>query len=128
MQILLTALKNFSDSWHLDPKLLGCRVMFSLVWESKVGFSIRQLIKTHIWFFTCWKHKKKSTSDQILFNNSTEYIKLHLLEMVSLIHQLCSFSWLLQSVYWQLDLLHNPRAVHPKEEEKKKREYKIFYI
>jgi len=44
----LTALKNFSDSWHLDPKLLGCNVMFSFVWESKDGFSIKQLTKTHI--------------------------------------------------------------------------------
>lgn len=50
---VLTALKNFSDSWHLDPKLLGCNVMFSFVWESNDGFSIKQLTKTHIWFFTC---------------------------------------------------------------------------
>lgn len=50
--VLLTALMNFSDRTHLEPKLLVCRVMFSLVWESKVGFSISALTKTQMWFLT----------------------------------------------------------------------------
>jgi len=35
---------------HLEPKLFGCRVIFSLVCESKVGLLMRQLIKSHKWF------------------------------------------------------------------------------
>ena len=49
---LLTALMNFSDRGHLEPKLLVWRVMFSLVWESKVGFSINAFTNTQMWFFT----------------------------------------------------------------------------
>lgn len=52
MRSVLTALMNFSDKRHLDPKLLVWRVMFSLVWESKVGFSISAFTNTQMWFFT----------------------------------------------------------------------------
>ena len=48
----LTALMNFSDRGHLEPKLLVCSVMFSLVCESNVGFSISAFTNTQIWFFT----------------------------------------------------------------------------
>lgn len=75
-------------------------------------------------FYLLKTYGRESKSELILFNNSTENIKPHSLEMVSLIHQLCSFSSLLQSVYQQLDLLHNPRAVHPKEENKKNKNTK----
>lgn len=47
-----TCLINLSLRGQVEPKLFCCRVMFSLVWESKVGFSIRQLTKIHMWFFT----------------------------------------------------------------------------
>lgn len=51
--LTLTDFMNFSDSAHLDPKLFDCKVMFSLVWESNVGFSIKAFTKIHMWFFTC---------------------------------------------------------------------------
>lgn len=51
---VLTARMNLSERGHLEPKLLVCRVMFSLVWESKDGFSIRALTNTQMWFFT-WR-------------------------------------------------------------------------
>lgn len=44
---------NLSDRGHLEPKLLVCSVMFSLVWESKDGFSISAFTNTQMWFFTC---------------------------------------------------------------------------
>lgn len=51
---VLTALMNLSDRGHLDPKLLVWSVMFSLVWESKDGFSISAFTNTQMWFFTWW--------------------------------------------------------------------------
>uniref|UniRef100_A0A6G5A4I2 Secreted protein n=1 Tax=Rhipicephalus microplus TaxID=6941 RepID=A0A6G5A4I2_RHIMP len=50
---LRTWLWNLSLSSHLEPNFLACRVMFSLVWESNVGFSMRQLTNTHRWSLTC---------------------------------------------------------------------------
>lgn len=47
-----TELINFSESEQCEPKLFACRVMFSFVWESNVGFSIRALRNTQTWFFT----------------------------------------------------------------------------
>lgn len=55
---VLTARMNFSDRGHLDPKLLVCRVMFSLVCESKDGFSISALTNTQMWFFT-WRRRDR---------------------------------------------------------------------
>lgn len=48
-----TCLMNLSLRGQVDPKVFCCSVMFSLVWESKVGFSIRQFTNSHMWFFTC---------------------------------------------------------------------------
>lgn len=56
---LSTCLMNLSLRAHLDPKLFCCKVMFSLVWESKVGFSTRQLTNSHMWFFT-WMGRELS--------------------------------------------------------------------
>lgn len=44
---------NLSLREQVEPKLFCCKVMFSLVWESKLGFSIRQFTNNHMWFFTC---------------------------------------------------------------------------
>lgn len=63
-RIVLTALINFSDRRHLDPKLFVWSVIFSLVWESKVGFSISAFTNTQMWFFT-WS-TNKSTVNQFL--------------------------------------------------------------
>lgn len=52
-----TCLMNFSLRGQVDPKLFCCSVMFSLVWESKVGFSTRQFTKSHMWFFT-WRQSR----------------------------------------------------------------------
>lgn len=49
----LTCLTNFSLREQVEPKFFCCNVMFSLVWESKLGFSIRQFTNNHMWFFTC---------------------------------------------------------------------------
>lgn len=54
---ILTALMNLSDRGHLDPKLLVWSVMFSLVWESKDGFSISAFTNTQMWFFTWWNRQ-----------------------------------------------------------------------
>mmetsp|Transcript_14287 Transcript_14287/g.45777 ORF Transcript_14287/g.45777 Transcript_14287/m.45777 type:complete len:294 (-) Transcript_14287:471-1352(-) len=43
---LSASLKNLSDGWHFEPKADCFSVMFSLVCESKAGFSMRQLMKT----------------------------------------------------------------------------------
>ena len=43
-------MKNFGERLHLEPNLFCASVMFSLVWESKEGFTMRQLIKIHMWF------------------------------------------------------------------------------
>lgn len=59
---LLTALINFSDRGHLDPKFLVWSVMFSFVWESKEGFSIRAFTNTQMWFFTWGKEGEKGQS------------------------------------------------------------------
>lgn len=48
---------NLSPRGQVEPKLFCCRVMFSLVWESKVGFSIRQLTNSQMWFFTWIKRR-----------------------------------------------------------------------
>ena len=43
---LATFLRKGSGSSHLEPKAEARRVRVSLVWESKAGFSTRQLTKT----------------------------------------------------------------------------------
>lgn len=48
----ITWLMNFSERVHFDPNCLACNVIDSLVWESNVGFSIRQLTNIQRWFFT----------------------------------------------------------------------------
>lgn len=52
-KFIRTCFMNFSLRGQVEPKLFCCSVMFSLVWESKVGFSTRQLTNSHMWFFTC---------------------------------------------------------------------------
>ena len=47
-----TCFMNLSVNSHVDPNALALSVMFSLVWESNVGFSIKQLMKIHKWFLT----------------------------------------------------------------------------
>mmetsp|Transcript_62238 Transcript_62238/g.185401 ORF Transcript_62238/g.185401 Transcript_62238/m.185401 type:complete len:213 (-) Transcript_62238:989-1627(-) len=47
-----TLLMKASLMSHFDPNFCCFRVMVSLVWESKAGFSMRQLMKTKRWFFT----------------------------------------------------------------------------
>lgn len=47
-----TPLINFSLSLQVEPKLFAWSVIFSFVWESNVGFSIRAFMKIQIWFFT----------------------------------------------------------------------------
>ena len=47
-------MKNLSEKVHLEPKAEGLRVMYSLVWLSKAGFSMRQLTYTRIWFLITW--------------------------------------------------------------------------
>jgi len=42
-----TELMNFSESEHCEPKPFDCSVMFSLVCESNVGFSMSAFINTH---------------------------------------------------------------------------------
>lgn len=69
MRSVLTALTNLSDKRHLDPKLFVWSVIFSLVWESKEGFSIRAFTNTQIWFFT-W-----STNDRMFDHFSTQIHK-----------------------------------------------------
>ena len=54
LEVVLLFFRNSSETLALEPKALTLRVMFSLVWESKVGFSMRQLMKTLRWFLTCW--------------------------------------------------------------------------
>lgn len=48
----ITWLMNFSERVHFDPNCLACNVIDSLVCESNVGFSIRQLTNIQRWFFT----------------------------------------------------------------------------
>mmetsp|Transcript_100219 Transcript_100219/g.251281 ORF Transcript_100219/g.251281 Transcript_100219/m.251281 type:complete len:204 (+) Transcript_100219:62-673(+) len=38
---------------HVLPKLDTFNVICSFVWELKAGFSMRQFMKIHNWFFTC---------------------------------------------------------------------------
>ena len=45
-----SCVKNFGERVHFEPNLFCASVMFSLVWESKEGFTMRQLIKIHMWF------------------------------------------------------------------------------
>jgi hypothetical protein len=47
IELLASFVKNFSEISHLEPKVDGFEVKVSLVWESKAGFSIRQLMKAH---------------------------------------------------------------------------------
>ena len=56
----LTALKNLSLILHSEPNFLATRVMFSLVCESKAGFSIRQLTNTQMWFLICNQDGKQN--------------------------------------------------------------------
>ena len=49
----LTPLINLSLILQVEPNFLTCNVMFSLVCESKVGFSISVLTKIHRWFLIC---------------------------------------------------------------------------
>ena len=44
---VVTEFMNFSVGLHVEPKLLAWRVMFSFVWESKVGLTIRQFTNIH---------------------------------------------------------------------------------
>ncbi len=46
-------LKNLSSNSALEPKAEGLSVSVSFVCESKAGFSMSALIKTHMWLFTC---------------------------------------------------------------------------
>ena len=48
--LLKTFLRKSSSILHLLPNLRGSSVRFSLVCESKAGFSTRQLTKTQRWF------------------------------------------------------------------------------
>lgn len=43
-------LMNSSDNSHLLPNADDLSVRFSLVWESKAGFSMRAFTKIHMWF------------------------------------------------------------------------------
>ena len=45
-----TVLRNLGGSSQVEPKALARVVRASFVWESKAGFSIRQLTKTQMWF------------------------------------------------------------------------------
>jgi len=45
--LLQTCLINLSLKSHVDPNALALSVIFSLVCESNVGFSIKQLMKIH---------------------------------------------------------------------------------
>lgn len=58
---------KFSVIWHFEPKLLTCNVMFSFVWESNVGFSIRQFTNTHMWFLI-WRQNSTIKSKKHKFN------------------------------------------------------------
>ncbi len=49
----LTALKNLSFILQSEPNFLATRVIFSLVCESKAGFSIRQLTNSQMWLLIC---------------------------------------------------------------------------
>lgn len=71
VSVMSTCLMNLSLSRQVEPKFFCCRVIFSLVWESKVGFSIRQLTNSHMWFFT-WKERAKHPHLSFL----TEYSKV----------------------------------------------------
>jgi len=46
MPLARTSLRNFSLRVHADPKPEGLVVRVSFVWESKAGFSMRQLTKS----------------------------------------------------------------------------------
>mmetsp|Transcript_84091 Transcript_84091/g.265457 ORF Transcript_84091/g.265457 Transcript_84091/m.265457 type:complete len:267 (-) Transcript_84091:718-1518(-) len=51
--LFMTCFMNLSESSQLLPNLLCLVVSVSFVWESKAGFSMRQLMKTRRWFLTC---------------------------------------------------------------------------
>mmetsp|Transcript_26166 Transcript_26166/g.57257 ORF Transcript_26166/g.57257 Transcript_26166/m.57257 type:complete len:226 (+) Transcript_26166:2710-3387(+) len=53
MPLFITCLMTLSGNSQVDPNLLCLVVSVSLVWESKAGFSIKQLMKTQRWFRTC---------------------------------------------------------------------------
>lgn len=65
-----TCLINLSLRGQVDPKLFCCRVIFSLVWESKVGFSTRQFTNSHMWFFT-WRRSRTLITGRNFDNNIT---------------------------------------------------------
>lgn len=71
--LILTPLINFSLSLQVEPKFFACRVMFSLVWESKVGFSIKAFTKIHMWFFTYSSTQKVSDVIQAHHGNSSKF-------------------------------------------------------
>lgn len=80
MRSVLTALTNLSDRRHLDPKLLVWSVIFSLVWESKLGFSISAFTNTQMWFFTWSTNERKANRFLThVFNDITSHSELEML-------------------------------------------------
>ena len=49
---LITFFKNFCSIFQAEPNCCFVVVILTLVWESNFGLIIRQLTKTHKWFFT----------------------------------------------------------------------------
>mmetsp|Transcript_25410 Transcript_25410/g.75653 ORF Transcript_25410/g.75653 Transcript_25410/m.75653 type:complete len:231 (+) Transcript_25410:2492-3184(+) len=50
--LFITPFRSRSESSQVEPNLLCFVVRVSFVWESKAGFSTRQLMKIQRWFFT----------------------------------------------------------------------------
>lgn len=89
MRSVLTALTNLSDRRHLDPKLLVWSVIFSLVWESKLGFSISAFTNTQMWFFTWSTNERKVNQFSThICNETTSHCELEILH-----ENICSPTW-----------------------------------